>query len=48
MTLDVMVDDAAGRPVTGLQPWDFKLLDNDRLSKVMSFQSFDFALIDCL
>src|SRR5579863_9890185 len=25
--LDVMVDDGAGKPVPGLQPWDFKILD---------------------
>ncbi|HEY1575611.1 MAG TPA: VWA domain-containing protein [Terracidiphilus sp.] len=39
--LDVVADDAAGRPVTGLQPWDFKILDNGQSSKVMSFKSYD-------
>ena len=41
MSLDVVVNDAAGKPVRGLEPWDFKLLDNDRSSKILSFRSFD-------
>jgi VWFA-related protein len=41
MSLDVVVNDAAGKPVKGLEPWDFKLLDNDRSSKILSFHSFD-------
>ena len=41
MSLDVVVNDAAGKPVTGLEPWDFKVLDNDRSSKILSFRSFD-------
>ena len=28
ISFDVMVSDAAGKAVAGLQPWDFKLLDN--------------------
>jgi VWFA-related protein len=39
--LDVVADDAAGKPVIGLQPWDFKILDNGQSSKVMSFRSYD-------
>ena len=41
MSLDVVVNDAAGKPVRGLEPWDFKLLDNDRSSKILRFRSFD-------
>jgi VWFA-related protein len=40
MFLDVVVSDAADKPVPGLEPWDFKLLDNDRSTKIMSFHSF--------
>ena len=39
--LDVVVNDSAGKPVTGLQPWDFKLLDNGSPRKILSFRSFD-------
>jgi VWFA-related protein len=39
--LDVVVSDSAAKPVTGLQPWDFKLLDNGSPSKILSFRSFD-------
>lgn len=39
--LDVVVNDAAGKPVTGLQPWDFKLLDNDAPRKILSFRAFN-------
>jgi VWFA-related protein len=39
--LDVVVSDAAGKPVTGLQPWDFTLLDNGSPRKILSFRSFD-------
>lgn len=41
MFLDVVVNDAAGNPVKGLEPWDFKLLDNARSSKILSFRGFD-------
>ena len=41
--LDVMVDDGAGKPVTGLQPWDFKILDNNQPRKVLSFRAFNDA-----
>jgi VWFA-related protein len=39
--LDVVVADAAGRPVTGLQPWDLKLLDNAQPRKILSFHAFN-------
>ncbi len=39
--LDVVVDDGAGKPVTGLEPWDFKILDNGSPRKVLSFRSYD-------
>jgi VWFA-related protein len=41
--LDVVVDDGAGKPVLGLQPWDFKILDNNEPRKVMSFSAFSDA-----
>jgi VWFA-related protein len=41
--LDVMVDDSTGKPVTGLQPWDFKILDNNQPRKVLSFRAFNDA-----
>jgi len=40
VALDVIVNDPVGKPVPGLEPWDFKLLDNDRPAKIMSFRSF--------
>lgn len=39
--LDVVVSDGAGKPVTGLQPWDFKILDNNQPRRVMSFKTYD-------
>jgi VWFA-related protein len=39
--LDVVVTDAAGKPVTGLQPPDFKVLDDNQPRKLLSFRSFD-------
>ena len=39
--LDVLVSDGAGKPVTGLQPWDFKILDDNQPRKVMSFKAYD-------
>jgi VWFA-related protein len=39
--LDVTVTDAAGNPVLGLQPPDFKLLDDNQPRKILSFRSFD-------
>jgi VWFA-related protein len=41
--LDVMVNDSAGKFVAGLQPWDFKILDNGQPRKVMSFRAFSDA-----
>jgi VWFA-related protein len=39
--LDVVVNDAAGRPVAGLEPWEFKILDNGLPRKPVSFLRFD-------
>ena len=39
--LDVVVNDAAGGPMLGLEPWDFKILDNGQPRKVLSFKRFD-------
>ncbi|HMG88393.1 MAG TPA: VWA domain-containing protein [Terracidiphilus sp.] len=41
--LDVVVNDGAGKSVQGLQPWDFKILDNGQPRKVMSFRAFSDA-----
>jgi VWFA-related protein len=38
--LDIMVTDAAGKPAFGLDPWDFKLLDDNQPRKILSFRSF--------
>ena len=38
--LDVVVTDSVGNPVTGLQPWDLKLLDNNQPRKILSFSAF--------
>jgi len=43
MKLDVVVTDAAGKPVTGLEAKDFTLLDNGEPGKIVSFQAFDGA-----
>ena len=39
--LDVVVDDATGIPVLDLQPWDFKIIDNNQPRKVLSFRAYD-------
>jgi VWFA-related protein len=39
--LDVVVNDAAGKPVAGLEPWDFKIFDNGQPRKLVSFRRFD-------
>jgi VWFA-related protein len=39
--LDVLVTDAAGKPVLGLGPSDFKLLDDNQSRRILSFRSFD-------
>jgi VWFA-related protein len=38
--LDVVVTDAAGNPVSGLQRADFGLLENGRQQSILSFQAF--------
>lgn len=43
--LDVVVADASGKPVAGLEPWDFRLLDNGQQRKILSFHSFDGAQV---
>ena len=39
--LDVAVTDAADKPVPGLEPWDFKILDDNQPRKILTFRSFD-------
>ncbi len=39
--LDVLVSDSAGKPVLGLGPSEFKILDNNQPRKILSFRSFD-------
>lgn len=39
--LDVVVKDPTGKPILGLEPWDFKILDNGQPRKVISFRRFD-------
>jgi VWFA-related protein len=39
--LDVLVNDSADKPVPGLGPLDFTLLDNNQPTKILSFRSFD-------
>jgi VWFA-related protein len=41
--LDASVSNAEGKPVTGLQPCDFNLLDNDQSRKILSFRAFNDA-----
>jgi VWFA-related protein len=43
--LDVVVEDAAGKPVMGLEPWDFKVLDKGQPRKVISFRRYDGAQV---
>jgi len=43
--LDAIVTDSSGKPIAGLQPWDFKLLDNDHPAKILSFRSYDGATV---
>jgi VWFA-related protein len=43
--VDVLVTDSAGKPVSGLQPWDFKLLDDGQPRKILSFRSVDGAAV---
>jgi VWFA-related protein len=39
--LDVLVSDSGGRPVFGLLPSDFTILDNNQPRKLLSFRSYD-------
>ncbi len=39
MTLDVLVTDKAGKPVSGLQKQDFTLLDNKKTQKIEGFRA---------
>ncbi|MGA2653254.1 MAG: VWA domain-containing protein [Terracidiphilus sp.] len=41
MRLDVTVTDAGGKPVPGLGPQDFKVLDNNGPRKILTFRSYD-------
>lgn len=44
LQLDVVVSDRAGNPVTGLEPWNFTVLDNDAPKKIMTFRRYGVAL----
>jgi VWFA-related protein len=39
--LDVVVSDAQGKPVHGLEPWDFQVTDDGKPAKILSFRGFD-------
>lgn len=39
--LDLVVTDAADKPVSDLQPWDFKVLDNGQPRKILTFRSYN-------
>lgn len=39
--LDVLVSDAVGKPVPGLEPQDFKVLDDNQPRRILSFRSYD-------
>ena len=41
IVLDVVVNDRAGKPISGLQQQDFTLLDNKLPQKLLSFQAVD-------
>ena len=41
ITLDVVVTDKSGKPVTDLEAKDFTLLDNRQSQKILSFQASD-------
>ena len=43
--LDVKVSDGDGKPVLGLEPQDFKLLDDGQPRRILSFRSFDGAAV---
>jgi VWFA-related protein len=39
--LDVVVSDGAGKAVSGLEPWNFTVLDNNQPRKILSFHAYD-------
>jgi VWFA-related protein len=39
--LDVVATDSSGNPVAGLEPKDFRLLDNGQPRRILSFHAFD-------
>lgn len=41
ISLDVVITDKSGKPVSGLEPGDFTLLDNGEPQKLVSVQAFD-------
>jgi VWFA-related protein len=41
ITLDVVVSDKSGKPVTGLQQQDFTILDNKQPQNIVSFQAIE-------
>jgi VWFA-related protein len=41
INLDVVVTDATGKPVTGLSPAGFRLIESGQPNKILSFHSFD-------
>ena len=41
ITLDVVVTDKSGKPVSGLQQQDFTLLDNKQPQKILSFTAVE-------
>jgi len=43
--LDVVVTDASGKPVSGLEPQDFKLLDDGQPRRILSFRSSDGTIV---
>jgi VWFA-related protein len=46
ITLDVMVADKSGKPVSGLEQKDFTLLDNKQPQNILSFQAVNGAVAD--
>ena len=44
--LDVMVTDAAGKPAVGLNASDFRLLEDGREQKILSFDAFNGFAVD--
>lgn len=41
MDLDVVVQDAQGHPAAGLEPWDLKLFDNGKPTRILFFREFN-------